>query len=895
MKARDLGPLALWVVASLVWPCACGAVSLSSIASFEGTNGSLPYASLVQGSNGNLYGTTYSGGGSNNLGTVFEITTNGSITVIYSFSGNDGANPRTPLLLASDGLFYGTTVGGGSNGLGTVFQISAGGQFTNLFNFNGTNGAAPLGALIQAKDGNIYGTTSQGGTSNGQGTVFMLGSNGLVTLYTFESTNGADPIGALAQGNDGNFYGVTGGSGPGFPGTIFRMSPNGSLTNLYAFTNMVGPQAGLVLDSDGNFYGTTQGGGTNGSGTVFQLTSAGNVNTLFSFAGTNGSYPEAPLIQGADGNFYGTTTQGGANGYGNGSVFSITSGGALTTLFFFPGGNFGADPQAALVQGSDGNFYGTTYGGGRGDDGTVFKLSGFPPFISVQPSSQTLVSGSTAVFAVSAGGAGPLFFQWQFNSNNLSAGGNISGSATATLTISNVTAFDSGTNWVIVSNSGGSITSNPVTLTVVNPPILTITSPSSNARLPQSMITASGRVGDNVPVESVYCQLDNQGWVLATSPNAWTNWSARFSVFPGSNTLQAFALNSAGIASPTSSVTFFSTTLFSPAKGNYTGLFYDETNGVSLPSSGYFTMSATAQGTFSGSLELSGRRYPFHGAFGTNGTVTLAVPRGAEEPLTMALTLDLTQGTGQMTGLIGDSAWTAQLLGNRAVFNSTTNPAPFKGKYTLVIQGADDSTNGPGGDGYGTLSVSESGKISFSGSLADGTQFSQSATVAQNGQWPFFKSLYNGQGSILGWLAFTNAPSAGLGGSVTWIKQAQPKAKVYPAGFTNETSVVGSAYARTNGFPILNLTNAMLVLSGGGLAQSVTNAVNLGTGSRAQASNPEVHLNFSLGAGSFSGEVGNAGTEKPLSFHGVVLQNLGEGSGYFLNTNQSGEIRLEGQ
>ena len=176
----------------------------------------------------------------------------------------------------------------------------------------------------------------------------------------------------------------------------------------------------------------------------------------------------------------------------------------------------------------------------------------------------------------------------------------------------------------------------------------------------------------------------------------------------------------------TSSVTFFSTTLFSPAKGNYTGLSYDKTNGVSLPSSGYFTMSATAQGTFSGSLELSGRRYPFHGAFGTNGTVTLAVPAAQEEPLTMALTLDLTQGTGQMTGLMGDSAWTAQLLGNRAVFNSTTNPAPFQRQVYAGHPGGRRFDKQYGGDGYGTLSVSESGKISFSGSLANGTRYAAS-------------------------------------------------------------------------------------------------------------------------------------------------------------------------
>ncbi len=256
--------------------------------------------------------------------------------------------------------------------------------FTTLASFTGANGAYPAGSLIRGTDGNFYGTTAAGGTY-GWGTVFKINSGGtLTTLYSFDYTDGGNPQGGLVQATDGNFYGTTEQGGTGY-GTVFQITPSGTLTTLHSFSGDDGsvPLAGLVQASDGNFYGTTYEGGTDGDGTVFKITPSGTLTTLYSFCAQtgcmDGGWPHAELVQASDGNFYGTTSGGGANDScapdtGCGTVFKITSGGTLTTLHNFNGTD-GFDPQSGLVQATDGNFYGTTLYGGTYNDGTVFKMT----------------------------------------------------------------------------------------------------------------------------------------------------------------------------------------------------------------------------------------------------------------------------------------------------------------------------------------------------------------------------------------------------------------------------------------------------------------------------------------------------------------------------------------
>ncbi|HXC98072.1 MAG TPA: choice-of-anchor tandem repeat GloVer-containing protein [Verrucomicrobiae bacterium] len=360
-------------------------VVFTSLYSFIHNEGTDSEADLVKGSDGNFYGTT-SAGGTNNAGTVFRISSTGAFSSLYSFTGgNDGASPYAGLVQGSDGDFYGTTFGGGSNDFGTLFKINTNGTLTNLYSFTGAaDGADPEADLLEGSDGNFYGTTYSGGT-NGHGTVFKISAAGAFTsLFSFTGgSDGAGPAAGLTQASDGSFYGTTSRGGDSNAGTVFKISASGVFNRLHSFTggnDGANPFAGLVQGSDGNFYGTTVAGGTNGYGIVFKISARGAFASLHSFThGIDGAYSYAGLIRGNEGNFYGTTYSGGTNDYG--TVFKITATGAFTSLYSFTGGNDGGYPFAALVQGSNGNFYGTTFGGGR-VPGTVFRLTVNDPPVS---------------------------------------------------------------------------------------------------------------------------------------------------------------------------------------------------------------------------------------------------------------------------------------------------------------------------------------------------------------------------------------------------------------------------------------------------------------------------------------------------------------------------------
>ena len=365
------------------------AVIFTNLVSFNQTNGAFPSAGLVEAKDGNFYGTT-AFGGSGSYGTVFQMTPSGTFTNLISFGSTNGALPRAGLVQGTDGNFYGTTYNGGSNNVGTVFQLTTNGTLTTLATFAVSTGGHPIAGLIQGQDGNLYGTTSFGGTNIG-GTVFQVMTNQTIaTLVSFDISGNADtgnsPYAGLVQANDGSLYGTTyqGGTNGGY-GTIFKLATNGTFTSLYSFTGTndgANPYAGLVQGSDGNFYGTTSFGGTNGYGTVFKFATNGTLVTLVSFGNTNGAYPQAGVIQATDGNFYGTTSAGGAytnlHGLGYGTIFKMTTNGTLTTLVSFDGTN-GASPEAGLVQGTDGDFYGTTTNGGTNGYGTIFRLGVIVP------------------------------------------------------------------------------------------------------------------------------------------------------------------------------------------------------------------------------------------------------------------------------------------------------------------------------------------------------------------------------------------------------------------------------------------------------------------------------------------------------------------------------------
>lgn len=488
--SNSLGSLTSTNALLTVIPASASGTRLTTLHSFSFNRNGYNPNGLAVGTNGMLYGTTYS-----STGTVFTVSTNGAVTAPFaSFAGTNGYAPSAPPIPAADGNLYGTTQGGGRDDAGCIYRLTYDGTLTALYSLvitpEGSNydGVFPFAPLVQGADASLYGATTQGGT-NGNGTLFKVNTNGaFTTLYSF--TNGSDGIGpaqGLIQATDGNFYGVTRG-GPSGNGNIFRMSPDGTLVNLHTFTGGTdgGQPNALVQGTDGDFYGTTAVntiGPFQFYGLIIKITPSGQVSPLYMLNTADGHYPSAGLIQASDGNFYGMTPSGGTGtAPGNGVIFRIAPNGSYANLAKFDGFNTGAHPAAALAEGPDGNLYGTTYTGGWGGGGTVFRL-GYTsaPQIIMQPANQTVWPGMGAAFYVTVAGASPLSYQWQRNGINLTDGANVSGATRRILTLTNLTIANSGTYSVVVSNSLGSATSSGALLTVLFPPSFQTITKSNNS------------------------------------------------------------------------------------------------------------------------------------------------------------------------------------------------------------------------------------------------------------------------------------------------------------------------------------------------------------------------------------------------------------------------------
>jgi len=413
---RVCGPIMFCAATAMVGP----AQTFTTVARFGGTNGTDPYADLVQTTNGSLYGTTQFGGtshacllnGAVGCGTIFKITLAGALTTLHSFDSTDGAYPG-PLVPATNGYLYGTTAQGGANKFGTIFKITPAGALTTLYNFcpqAGCPDGANPGGLIQAANGDLYGTTIWGGNANfcggpalGCGTIFKITPAGaLTTLHSFDGSDGEETNG-LMQASDGNLYGTTYGGGTNGAGTIFKITPSGVFTSLHTFDYGAAPRGGLVEGVDGDLYGTTEDGGIvldpgncgGGCGTIFKITPAGVLTTLYSFVSTDGQNPIG-LIQGSDGDLYGTTGAGGSSNCssGCGTIFKITPAGALTTLYLFNSDRYFS--ATGLVQDTNGDFYGAeggTFGSPR-TYGEVYRFSvGLGPFVKTLPAVGRVGSG----------------------------------------------------------------------------------------------------------------------------------------------------------------------------------------------------------------------------------------------------------------------------------------------------------------------------------------------------------------------------------------------------------------------------------------------------------------------------------------------------------------------
>jgi len=401
-------------IASVLFTAPARASSVETVLhNFSGPDGRDPTYSLLRDTAGNLYGVTWIGGASN-AGTVFEVSLQGNALVtniLYTFKGGtDGYQPFGRLIMDGNGNLYGVTNSGGAKGWGTVYRLSPGpnGNWTEkiLWSFGHSGGYFPAGGLALDAAGNLYGTTSRGGGTNscinGCGIVFNLSptAKGLWkfgVLYHFlgwRQHDGQYPNGDLIFDATGNLYGTTfeGGSlskgAASGNGTAFELSlgPTGAWTEKVIHSFLGGPSdgqyplAGLTVDQAGNLYGTTQVGGLGNSGSVFELSPGGNGWTetvLYSFSGGSDGANPASVLALNSGNVYGTAAYGG-NTLGDGVVFKLSPSGSGWTeevLHTFTNSPDGVRPDGGVVLDDAGNIYGSTFGGGTGGRGTVYKIS----------------------------------------------------------------------------------------------------------------------------------------------------------------------------------------------------------------------------------------------------------------------------------------------------------------------------------------------------------------------------------------------------------------------------------------------------------------------------------------------------------------------------------------
>jgi uncharacterized repeat protein (TIGR03803 family) len=337
---------------------------------FNGSpDGAFSEAPLVRDADGNLFGTTTSGGGDN--GTVFKVDAAGHESVLFSFHGSDGGFPESGLLLDAAGNLFGVA-DEGPGGAGVLFRLDKNGNEQILHAFQGgfnDEPKGPSGGVIMDEAGNLYGATLSGGLGAfpGFGTLYRVDPAGnLTVLYEFQGqSDGANPLGTLVRDADGNLFGAAPAldSGGTIKGTVFKLAPDGTLTVLHTFTGGRDgslPRGGLLMDNAGNLFGSASAGGDSGNGTVFEITKSGRFKRLYSFTGRlDGNSPNGGLVQDPDGNIYGTTQSGPGRNF-LGTVFKLSPAGRLTVLHSFKGLRDGAVPFAGLIRDSTGTLYGTT-------------------------------------------------------------------------------------------------------------------------------------------------------------------------------------------------------------------------------------------------------------------------------------------------------------------------------------------------------------------------------------------------------------------------------------------------------------------------------------------------------------------------------------------------------
>lgn len=330
-------------------------------------------------------------------------------------------------------------------------------------------------------------------------------------------------------------------------------------------------------------------------------------------------------------------------------------------------------------------------------------------------------------------------------------------------------------------------------------------------------------------------------------------------------------------------------------RGVYHGLFY-ETNVVRHESSGAFLITATAAGAYSGTLELAGAKLRLSGAFTSSRGTTNVITRKALPPLTLVLRLDDCDPPQAIYGSVSDGSWSAELDGTPLHFHAKTNPAPYAGRYTMLMASTHSAPAIPRGTSWGTFTIATSGMLKLVGSLSDGTKLSDASAVNEAGLWPLYLPYARNGGSIIGWLSATNEDVEKWVGYLSCIKKARlPTTKYYAAGFTNEAFATGIRYIPPGkGTNVVSWTNGLAFAVDGNLAEEITNRFDIGLVNRvAWEGTNFTALSFTSKDGRFKGTFKHPAIGKPTSFSGVLHQPYGRGAGFFLGTNQSGAINIE--
>ena len=434
----------------------------------------------------------------------------------------------------------------------------------------------------------------------------------------------------------------------------------------------------------------------------------------------------------------------------------------------------------------------------------------------------------------------------------------------------------SGTAIITVQVSNGSTSTNTTFKLAVLPPQVQIQ--------PLMTVTTNG-AGSISPSPAAQTWTRGKSYTLTATPGSGQLFAGWSGTVHSSSPKLSFTLSNNMVLQAC-----FVPNPYVPASGSYNGLFY-ENDEVRLRGAGYFTVSVTTGGKYSGKFQLQGRSYSISGQLDLQCTATNVVKRVAgQTPLTVQIHVGSGSQADQLWGFVTDGVWVSPIFATRSVY-STASPSPLAGQYTIVIPGGDESSPGFG-DGFGTVRVSANGALTFAGTLADGTKVSQGTMVSRSGAWPFYAGLYSGNGVAMSWLSFTNRENSDISGPLTWLKQAAAAGRYYANGFTNQCEAIGSVYtapASTN--YVLNFPAGTLEFRGGNLSENFTNSVNFDSGSKIiNVSGNSLTMKFSLTAGTFTGQAKQPVTGQTWSFSGAVLQKLNAGYGFTLGTNQSSEV-----